>query len=273
MTSPVPTLKAVEPLTAPITILAIAAHHDDLEFGIAGSVARWVKEGAKVIYVIVTDGGAGSNTPGVIRSELSELRKQEQQAASAVVGVSDTRFLGYPDGVLQPTLDLRRDLTRIIRETKPDRVITNDPTMIYFGDGYINHPDHRAAGEAALYAVFPSSETRPIFPELLEEGFEPHHVRELWLNFSTSPTHFVDITDTMEQKLDSLRCHVSQIGEGEAAENGALKWVREGIQDMGDATGGVKHAEFYKVMNFDREPPQTKVEEAVAAGETIEAQA
>lgn len=261
MSLPAPQLKAAEPLTAPVKILAIAAHHDDLEFGIAGSVARWVQEGAEVVYVIVTDGGAGSNTPGVIRSELAEQRKAEQLAAASVVGVKEVHFLGYPDGVLQPSIELRRDLTRMIRQVQPDRVIISDPTTVFFGDGYINHPDHRACAEAALYAVFPSSETRPIFPELLEEGFEPHHVNELWINLTLNPTHFVDITNTLESKIESLRCHVSQIGAGEVAENGVLKWIRERDATTADKTG-VPHAELFKVMFFHREEAPASEAEA-----------
>jgi LmbE family N-acetylglucosaminyl deacetylase len=280
MTDEKPQLQPIAPLTAPMKMLAIVAHHDDIEFGMAGSIARWVNEGADVTYIIITDGGAGSNTPGIVRAELAEQRKQEQLAAAAAVGVSDVRFLGYPDGVLQPTMELRRDLTRLIRELKPDRVMLQDPTTVFFGDGYINHPDHRAAGEAALYAVFPSAETRPIFPELLEEGFEPHHVRELFITITTKPTHFVDVSSTIEQKFASLRAHVSQIGTGEAADNGALKWIRERMAEGGKELG-VEFAESFKVMTFERDPAphdteRQKAEEArivaneaqIAAAET-----
>lgn len=236
-------------------IVVIVAHHDDIEFGVSGSIARWVKDGAQVTYVIITDGGAGSNEPGILRADLIERRRLEQLAAAEAVGVTDVRFLGYPDGVLQPTLELRRDLTRILRETKPERVVCQDPTTVFVGDGYVNHPDHRAAGEAAIYAVFPSSETRPIFPELLDEGYEPHKIRELYLTLSMHPTHFVDISETMPQKLDSLRAHVSQIGAGETAENGALKWITEWDAEFGKKVG-VTYAETFKVMRFDNPPSE-----------------
>ncbi len=238
---------AAKPLEKSMKVVVIAAHHDDIEFGSSGTVARWIEEGADVTYVIVTDGGSGSNEPGIIREELAALRIEEQLAASAAVGVTDVRFLGYPDGTLEPTMELRRDLTRIIRELKPERVICADPRTVFFGDGYINHPDHRAAAEAALYAVFPSSETRPIFPELLEEGYEPHKVSQLWVTLTTEPTHFVDITGTIDKKIDSLRAHKSQLGEGEALENGALKWIRQRNAESGQRVG-VEYAEFYKVM-------------------------
>ena len=153
-------------------IMVTAAHHDDIEFGVAGSVARWIRdEGATVTYVIITDGGSGSNDPSLTRAEIVALRRKEQLEAAARVGVCDVRFLGYPDGSLQASLELRRDLTRIIRETKPYRVVCQDPTTVFVRSQYINHPDHRAAGEATLYAVFPSAETRPIFPRIAGRRF------------------------------------------------------------------------------------------------------
>lgn len=240
-------LQAAEPLTEAIRVVVIAAHHDDIEFGVAGTVAKWIDEGADVTYVIITDGGSGSNEPGIIREELAEQRRLEQLAGAEAVGVTDVRFLGYPDGVLQPTLELRKALTRILREVKPQRVICQDPTTVFVGEGYINHPDHRAAGEAAIYATFPSSETRPIFPELLDEGYEPHKVHELWLNLTQNPTHFVDISNTIDKKMDSLRAHVSQLGEGEAIEDGPLKWIRERNAEGGEKVG-VPYAEHFKVM-------------------------
>ncbi|MGJ3237109.1 MAG: PIG-L deacetylase family protein [Anaerolineae bacterium] len=240
-----------QPLSHPMNIVVIAAHHDDIEFGCAGTVARWVEEGASVTYVIITDGGSGSNEPGVIRAELAATRKTEQLAAAQAVGVQDVRFLDYPDGTLQPTLELRRDLTRILREVRPERVICQDPRTVFFGDGYINHPDHRAAGEAALYATFPSSESRPIFPELLEEGYEPHKVSQLWVNLTIEPTHYVDISGTMEKKIASLRAHVSQLGTEDVAEAGALKFIRERNAQSGERVG-VRYAEFFKVMILQR---------------------
>lgn len=244
-------LQPAPPLPAGASILVIAAHPDDIEFGVGGSVARWVREGARVSYVIVTDGGAGSNDPAHARSWLVAEREREQRAAAACLGVQDVRFLGYPDGRLQPTLALRKALTRVIRELKPYRVVCQDPTTVYFEDSYINHPDHRAAGEAATYAVFPSSETRPIFPELLAEGLEPHKVSELYLTLTTQPTHYVAVGDVLADKLAALRCHVTQIGAGDAAENGALKWISALDERFGQQVG-VAAAEFYRVMTFDR---------------------
>lgn len=253
-------LKAIEPVSEPIKILVSAAHHDDIEFGVAGSIAKWVKEGAEVTYVIITDGGSGSNEPGIIRVELAERRREEQIKAAAAVGVTDVRFLGYQDGYLQPTMELRRELTRIIREVKPKRVVCQDPTTVFANSSYVNHPDHRAAGEATLYATFPSAETRPIFPELLEEGLEPHKVSELFVNLTTQPTHFVDISETLEDKLKSLGHHVSQLGEGEAIENGAFKWIRKWSSEAGEKVG-VQYAELFRVLRFDRDDEEDKTNE------------
>ena len=242
------------PKSAGQAIVIIVAHHDDIEFGVAGSVARWRAEGSAVTYVIVTDGGAGSNDPSITRAELIEQRRQEQLAAAQAVGVDDVRFLGYTDGELQPTLELRRDLTRLLRQLRPYRVVLQDPTSILVGSDYINHPDHRAAGEAALYAVFPSSETRPIFPELLAEGLEPHKVSEVFLTIAAQPTHYVDTSAYEDAKIAALACHVSQIGAGDAAAQGALKWTRDWDAQTGRKVG-VAYAEAFRVMKFDQERP------------------
>ena len=237
----------------PYHIVVTAAHHDDIEFGAAGSVARWIRdEGATVTYVIITDGGAGSNDPALTRAELVALRREEQIEAATIAGVSDVRFLDYPDGTLQASLDLRRDLTRIIRQTKPYRVVCQDPTTIFVRSQYINHPDHRAAGEATLYAAFPSAETRPIFPELLAEGYEPHKIGELYMDLTLEATHFVDISSTADLKMAALGAHVSQIGAGEDFENGAKKWITEANREGGQRVG-VDYAEYFRVMKFDEE--------------------
>ena len=236
----------------PFHIVVTAAHHDDIEFGVAGSVARWIADGATVTYVIVTDGGSGSNEPDMTRERLVELRREEQLKAAEAVGVSDVRFLGYPDGALQATLELRRDITRIIRETKAYRVVCQDPTTVFVRNMYVNHPDHRAAGEATLYAVFPSAETRPIFPELLAEGYEPHKIGELYLCLTLEPTHYQDISCAIDKKMAALGAHVSQIGAAEDFEKGAKKWIMQSNREGGELVG-VDYAEFYRVMKFDVE--------------------
>lgn len=247
-------------MRTPERVLVIAAHPDDIEFGVAGSVAKWRAEGAEVAYVIVTDGSAGSNEPGVDLDELAAQRKAEQTAAAEAVGVTDVRFLGYKDGTLEPTIALRRELTRIIREFKPDRVVTQDPTTVFVENGYINHPDHRAAGEAAVYATFPSSESRPIFPELLDEGYEPHKVRELYMMLSLEPTHIVDITDVMDRKLAALFKHESQLGPE------VEEWIREMNAEMGKLAD-CQYGESYRVMTLIEEPHEVLTDAVEEMGE------
>lgn len=193
------------------TRMVITAHPDDAEFTVAGTVARWAKEGYAVIYVICTDGSRGSNEPDMPPERMAPIRHAEQLEAARILGVQAVIFLDYEDGTLQPSLELRRDLTRLIRRYKPDIVICSDPTRYFHRDMYVNHPDHRAAGEAALYAIFPSAVTRFIFPELLEEGLEPHKVGEIYLYGSTEPNTWVDITETIELKVAALKAHRSQV--------------------------------------------------------------
>lgn len=232
----------------PASALIIVAHPDDAEFSAGGSVAKWTAAGAKVTYCIVTDGAAGSNDPAMTPEKLVALRREEQIKAAKIVGVDDVLFLGYPDGALQATLELRRHLTRLIRQLKPERVICFDPTVkIARNENYINHPDHIAASEAALYAVFPSAQTRLVFPELLAEGLEPHKVQDLYFVLSDTYTTYVDISDHIDQKLEALRCHASQLGE-EVVQMVA-NWTKEAGEKVGCA-----HAEVFHVMNF-REPP------------------
>ncbi len=230
---------------APERILVVVAHADDIEFGAAGSIARWVQGGSRVTYCIVTDNGAGSNVPGILRRDLVERREKEQRAAARLLGVTDVRLLGYRDGELEPSLALRRDITRLIREIKPDRVICQDPATVFVESWYVNHPDHRAAGEATIYAVFPSAGTRPIFPELLDEGYEPHDVKELYMMLTLSPDIAVDISDTIDMKLQALLCHESQVGAEVAA------MVREWDSDVGRQIG-CAYAEDYRVIRFEQ---------------------
>lgn len=235
-----------KPLASPSTILIIVAHPDDIELSCGGSVAVWTDAGHKVVYCIATDGSAGSDDLTITREALTERRQQEQMRAAQIVGVTDVRFLGYQDGMLQPTLDFRRDLTRLIREVKPYRVVLMDPTTILVKNqefDYINHPDHRAASEAALYAIFPSAPTKRIFPDLLAEGLEPHFVSEVYLSFTHEPTLVVDISERIELKITSLLKHESQL------DTSAVEMVRRWDARAG-ASVGVAYAETYRVMRF-----------------------
>jgi LmbE family N-acetylglucosaminyl deacetylase len=231
---------------APLRILGIFAHPDDSEFTCGGSAARWADEGAEITYCVITNGAAGSNDPKQDLDELVTIREAEQRAACAVLGIHDVLFLGYADGSLAPTLELRRELTRIIRQLKPDRVVIGDPTAVLYGDDYINHPDHRAAAEAGLYAIFPSAVTRPIFPELLAEGYEPHQVKEVYISGTEKPNTYVDISATLDRKIEALRCHKSQLDPGDG------KWVREWAAESGKAAG-LEFAEAFRVMKLVNE--------------------
>jgi LmbE family N-acetylglucosaminyl deacetylase len=191
-------------------ILVITAHPDDVDFGVAGSVATWTDAGIQVTYCLVTDGEAGGSDRSLSRTEMAELRRAEQTTAAKVVGVEDLVFLGHPDGRLEPTLDLRRDLSRVIRQVRPQRVVTQSPDRNYERI-YASHPDHLAAGEAALCAVYPDARNPFAHPELLEdEGLEPWSVGETWLMAAGTPNRFVDVTDTFDRKIDALRSHASQ---------------------------------------------------------------
>ncbi len=192
-------------------ILVITAHPDDVDFGAAGTVARWTDAGIDVSYCIVTNGDAGGSDRSVPRDEMATLRQAEQTAAAKQVGVSDLHFLGYPDGRVEPTLGLRKDLARVIRLLRPDRVLCQSPERNYVRLG-IGHPDHRAVGSASLDAIYPDSRNPFAFPELLaDEKLEPWTVREVWIAGGPAPTDYVDITDTFARKLAALRSHVSQV--------------------------------------------------------------
>jgi LmbE family N-acetylglucosaminyl deacetylase len=193
-------------------VLVIVAHPDDVDFGAAGTVARWTDAGIDVVYCLVTDGDAGGSDQSISRPDMATLRRYEQTEAAARVGVRDLRFLGYPDGRVEPTLGLRKDLARVIRQVRPDRVICPSPERDYVRPG-ISHPDHRAVGSAALDAVYPDARNPFAFADLLaEEGLEAWTVPEVWISGSSTPTHYVDVTKTFPRKMAALRAHVSQVG-------------------------------------------------------------
>ena len=197
----------------PKSAMVVVAHPDDAEFMVAGTVARWAARGAEITYVIVTNGNKGSEDPEMTPSKLAEIREEEQRNAGRILGVKNFAFLNYEDGYLEPTLDVRRDITRVIRKYKPQVVMTFDPETRFMNDTYPNHPDHRAAGSATVDAIFPSARDRLTFPELLSDGLEPHKVEQLWLAPAMNGTAVVDITDTLELKKRALLAHPSQLGD------------------------------------------------------------
>ncbi len=191
-------------------ILVVTAHPDDVDFGVSGSVARWSDDGAEVAYCIVTDGEAGGSDDSIPRVEMARIRRAEQTAAAKVVGVTDLTFLGYPDGRLESTIELRRDITRVIRQFRPNRVVSQSPDRNY-RRMYASHPDHLAVGDSTLAAVYPDARNPFAHPDLLTAGLEPWTVPEVLIMTAADPEVFVDITGTIERKLNALHCHVSQM--------------------------------------------------------------
>ena len=234
--------------TPPRRAIVIAAHPDDIEFVVAGTVARWVQAGTQVRYVLVTSGDAGSHQPGMTREELARIREAEQRAAAHVVGVDDLVFLGYHDGDVEPTLALRRDLVREIRRFKPDVVICSDPTPLFIGSDYINHPDHRAVGQAAIDAVAPIAAMPLAFAEQRAEGLEPHRVKEVFVTSTAEPDTWVDVTSTLELKIEALRQHASQFPDGWDPSELLRKWAADD-----GAKAGVPYAESFRRMVLVRE--------------------
>jgi LmbE family N-acetylglucosaminyl deacetylase len=194
---------------SPERILVIVAHPDDVDFGAAGSIAMWVASGATVTYCLVTDGDAGGFDVSVPRARIPGIRRAEQTAAAAVVGVEDLVFLGYPDGRVEATLDLRRDLARVIRQVRPQRVLCPSPERIW-DRVFASHPDHLATGEAALCAVYPDARNPFAFPELAAAGLEAHVVQDVWMMASPRSDTYVDVTAAFDKKVAALRAHVSQ---------------------------------------------------------------
>jgi LmbE family N-acetylglucosaminyl deacetylase len=205
-------------------VLAILAHPDDVDFAAAGSVAVWTTAGVEVAYCIATDGDAGGSDRSVSRTDMAAIRRKEQLDAAAAVGVTDVTFLGFPDGRLVADLELRRAMARVIRQFRPDRVVCQSPERNW-ARIYASHPDHLAAGEAALCAVYPDARNPFAFPDLLEEGLEPHTVPEVWVMASDRGDHVVDATDHFEAKLRALRSHRSQVGDGEHLEELLRQWM------------------------------------------------
>ena len=230
------TLK-VERMTAetvePTPVLVVGAHPDDPEFGCGGSIARWAREGRPVTYVVMTRGDKGSHDPTMTAEALMRTREREQRAAAAVLGVTDVRFLDCLDGEIVPTLAVREQLVRVIRQIKPGTVVTHDPTLVLPRNGFVNHPDHRATGTAVIDACFPAAELHLAFPEQLAAGLTLHKVTELLFWSTAEVNHVIDITDTIEIKLAALREHKSQVANPEGME----QRIRERGKTIGEEHG------------------------------------
>jgi LmbE family N-acetylglucosaminyl deacetylase len=201
---------------SPQKILVVLAHPDDPEFFCGATTARWVRAGHHVSYCVLTCGDKGTKDLTIGQDELCSIRQMEQRSAAKILGVEDVRFLNYPDGYLTSDINLRRDITRVIRTVRPDVLVTCDPQTLFTANGGLNHPDHRAAGQATLDAVFPAARDHLNFIELWkDEKLEPHIVREVWVCGTLQPDITLDVTETWEIKIQALFEHKSQIGEPE----------------------------------------------------------
>ncbi len=239
----------------PKIAMSIQAHPDDQDFSVAGTLAKWAKAGCEIISVLITSGDSGSNdvTKGFeYKAELARLRETEQLAANETLGINQTVFLRYPDGELEPSLALRKDLTRVIRQYKPEVVLAGNPEAWFYGNEYVNHPDHRAAAQAACEAVFPSAGTRLIFTDLLEAGYEPHNVKRLYIHGSEKNDTWIDISETIDIKIEALKKHVSQIDTNEVD-----KWMRDWAKEEGKGKG-IDFAEAYRVMILQKKEEPEK---------------
>ncbi len=229
-------------------VMAIFAHPDDPEFFCGSTLARWADEGAHITFVLATSGDKGSSDPAMTHQRLIEIREEEERNAAAVLGVKEVIFLRYPDGELQPNLELRRDVTRLIRMKQPDVVVTNDPTVFWWGTTGINHPDHRAIGTAVMDAVYPTARDRLNFIELeRDEGLDIHKVYQLYLSGTASPTTKVDVTSYVETKIKALHEHKSQISDMEAM----TERMRANL-DPEAPIDAPRYTEQFRVITFQR---------------------
>ena len=226
-------------------LLVVMAHPDDVDFGSAGTISLLVSQGVDVTYCLVTDGDAGGSDRTISRSDVALLRRVEQTAAAAAVGVSQLVFLGHPDGRVQADLSLRCDISRVIREVRPQVVLCQSPERNY-DRIFASHPDHLAAGEAAMCAAYPDSQNPFAFPELLEQGLEPWNVAEVWLSAHPSVTDALDVTDHFDRKLEALLCHASQHQDPEGLGDRIRMWMSATATANGLLEG--RFAEAFRVI-------------------------
>jgi LmbE family N-acetylglucosaminyl deacetylase len=245
----------------PGRFMVIAAHPDDADFGPAATASAWIDQGSVGWLVCCTSGDAGAEDPDTDPLELAALREREQRAAAEVVGYSGVTFLHMPDGALANDLILREHLVREIRTFRPDAVLATDPENLFPRDEGVNHTDHRAAGFAAVDAVYPAARNPMAFPWLARDGLAAHRVRRLYLFWTHKPTAYVDITATVERKVAALRCHASQIKDLAEVE----KWIREWSGEQGKEVG-VANAEGFHLVVIDDD-------EEAGAGEVVESEA
>jgi LmbE family N-acetylglucosaminyl deacetylase len=226
-------------------VMAIFAHPDDPEFVAGGALALWAQAGRQLIYVICTDGSKGSSDPDVTGEALIARRQEEQRAAARHLGCEEVVFLPYEDAMLEPTIALRRDLVRQIRKYKPQIVVCFDPTVYWIGEYFLQHPDHRASGEAALAAIYPAARDRLTFPELLAEGLEPHAVDDIYMAAAGGENRWIDIGSVIDLKVEAMLKHESQFGDG--------SWARKAMRSFARRAGepkGLRYAEAFRFVSF-----------------------
>ncbi|MFE6713222.1 PIG-L deacetylase family protein [Streptomyces sp. NPDC057695] len=234
---------------APESLLVVAAHPDDIEFCVSGTVMRWIERGTRVTYCIVTDGDAGGYDDRLPRQAMADLRRAEQVHSAKLSGVADVRFLGYPDSFVEASVELRRDLCRVIREVRPQRAIIPSPEINWARVADL-HPDHRAVGDACLRAVYPEARNPFAHPALLkEEGLEPWTVHELWLMTGPTPNQYVDVTPVFDRKVEALRIHTSQTAHFDDLAGLLRTWLGEHATAGGLPAG--RMAEAFQIVHID----------------------
>jgi len=214
-------------VTEPVDVLVVTPHPDDAEFGVAGTVAKWSRQGKQVVYVVCTNGNKGTSDPDMKPDELARIRQREQQAAAQILGVREVVFLENPDQELEDTPEFRKQIVRMIRRYRPETVVTADPYR-----RYIWHRDHRIAGQVTIDAVFPYARDHLAYPDLIEEGLQPHKVREMLFWASENINYLSDITDTFDLKLTALRCHESQVKSRNVKD--LEDWLRQRCRNLAE---------------------------------------
>jgi LmbE family N-acetylglucosaminyl deacetylase len=244
----------------PESAMAIVAHPDDIEFSCAGTMARWARLGSRISYVLLTSGDVGIADAKLTRAQAVDIREAEARAAADIAGAAEIIFLREPDGLLEPTIALRKKLVREIRRFKPEVIISGDPTMVWAGPNYINHPDHRAAAQVAIDAAFPAAGQPHLFEDLLEEGFTAHKPRKVYVTmWGDHADVYVNIEETIDVKVNALRAHKSQMGEWDP-DSQVREWA------AGAARGKeMAYAEAFKVVTLEDDETWAKLHPREAA--------
>ena len=227
-------------------VLVVTAHPDDVDFGAGGTIAQWTAKGIEVAYCIATNGDQGGEDPDIPRDQMPVIRQKEQRDAGKILGVTDIEFLNYRDGWLEPTIELRKKIVKAIRRVKPDRMVIQSPERNWDRLG-ASHPDHMAAGEAAIQAVYPDARNRFAFMDLLDEGLEPWRVKEVWVMSMVTPNHYIDITDTFPNEMAALHAHVSQTAHNADLAKMVREWGERNATAGGLPEGRI--AEAFRVVN------------------------